>query len=191
MYTTLAEAKLYLGIPTATTADDVLITSLITSAQAAIDTHCRRTFEAAADAERTFDAIKDVSGTMLYVDDLCAITSITNGDSVVVAADEYVTEPRRTTPYYAIRLLASSGVTWTYDTDPEDAITIDGRWAYSITAPADIKQACLRLTAWLYRQKDTNADADRPLLTGDGVAIMPSAIPSDVMTILRPYRRLS
>ena len=188
-YITLAEIKAYVGIPTATTTDDVILTSFIASAQAAIDAYCHRTFEAAADAERTFDAIDDTDGATLYVDEICSITSITNGDGVVVAADEYVTEPRRVTPYYAIKLLASSSKSWTYDTDHEDAITVDGKWAFSTAAGNDIKQACLRLTAWMYRQRDTNAEVDRPIFTEAGV-ILPSAIPSDVKALLNPYRKL-
>jgi len=188
-YITLAEIKAYLTIPTATTSDDVMLASFITSAQAMIDAHCHRTFEAAADTEKTYDAVADVYGDLLEIDDLCSITSITNGDGTTITSGQYVTEPRRTTPYTAIRLLSSASITWTYTDDPEDAITIDGKQAYSTSAGNDIKQACLRLSAWLYRQKDTNADIDRPLLSGDGVVIMPSTMPSDVIAILRPYRR--
>jgi len=50
-------------------------------------------------------------------------------------------------------------------------------------------QATTRLAAFLYRQKDSNADLDRPLLTGDGVTIMPSSLPHDVRQILDPYRK--
>lgn len=189
MYISLTEAKTYIGIPAATTADDVLITALIANAQGIIDNYTNRTFDATADAEKTFDAVADVDGRTLYVDNLCAITSITNGDSVVVTADQYTTQPRRVTPYYAIELLASADVTWTYTDDPENAITIDGRWAWSVTAPDAVKQATQRLTAWLYRQKDTNAEADRPVMT-DGGVVMPSALPSDITAILRPYRRM-
>ena len=192
-YITTANAKAYLGIPSATTSDDTLLAAFIASAQAYIDAYTGRTFETGAAAERLFDAVADVEGNTLYIDHLATTDElvIVNGDSVTVTSGQYTTQPRRATPYFAIQLLASSNVTWTYTTDPQNAISVTGKWGYSVTAPDDIVQACTRLTAWLYRQKDTNAEADRPLLTGDGVAIMPSAIPSDVLTILRPYRRLS
>ena len=35
-----------------------------------------------------------------------------------------------------------------------DAISITGRWAWSLTAPPDIAQACARLAAFLYKQRD-------------------------------------
>ena len=78
--------------------------------------------------------------------------------------------------------------TWEFD-DSDDEISIAGTWGYSATPPADIAHACVRLAAFLYRQKDTSADIDRPLMTGDGVTIMPSAIPQDVKSILDNYRR--
>ena len=190
-YCTVDDVKTYLGI--SETDDDVLLALCIERAQAAIDAYTSRTFEATADATKKLDAIADVDGRTLYVraaGDLCAIKSVTNGDGSVLASTDYVTQPRSYTPYYAIRLLASSGHTWTYVTDSENAITIAGRWAYRISAPADIEQACMRLAVVYYRQKDTTAEIDRPLLAGDGTVVMPQTTPSDVRALLKPYRRM-
>ncbi len=172
--------------------DDDLLTTLIAAAQAAIDTHCHRTFEASIDTTRTFDAIRNVYDSCLVLDeDLAAITTVTNGNSVVVAANEYTTEPRNSTPYHELKLLASSNKTWTYTTDPEDAISITGRWAYSTMPPADVVQACKRLTAYMYRQKDNSSDIDRPLMTSEGIAILPSQFPKDVKMMLQSYVRVT
>jgi hypothetical protein len=190
-YCTVDDVKTYLGISEYD--DDVLLASCIERAQAVIDRHTSRTFEATVDATKYLDALEDVDGRTLYVravGDLCAITSVTNGDGSVLASTDYVTQPRSLTPYYAIRLLASSGHTWTYVTDPENAIKVVGKWAYSASAPADIEQACLRLAVVFYRQKDTTAEIDRPLLAGDGTIVMPQTMPSDVRSLLKPYRRI-
>jgi len=186
------DLKPYLGIAAATVTDDALLTQLVTRAQAMIDKYCDRTFEASADSTKYLDAVDDVEGVILHLGsagDLCAITSVTNGDDEVVASDEYVTEPRGSTPYRALRLLASSDVSWTYDEDHENAITIVGKWAYSATAPADITHACTRLAACLYRQKDNAGDMDRAIVAGNAT-ILPAKLPSDVAEILKPYRRL-
>ena len=189
-YCTVNDAKEYLGITT--TGDDALIGSLIRSAQAFIDAKIGFSFEASSDTERTFDAVSDVDGYTLTFDSwCCSITSITNGDGTAVTSSQYVTEPRNSTAFYAIRLKSSAGISWTYSTDPEDAISVTGKWSWTQTADDNIRQACVRLVAWLYRQKDTSADADRPLLAGDGTVIMPSAMPNDVAAYLKPYRRLS
>lgn len=190
-YTNLTDVKAYANVDGA--GDDAVIGDLIVQAQAIIDRACRgRTFEAAADTTRKFDAVRDVDGEMLYLDaDLCQITSITNGDGVVVTSTQYTTEPRNRTPWYAIRLLASSGVAWTYEDDPENAIEITGRWAWSVAVPADIEFAAVRLTAYLYRQRDTSGgDNDRPMLSASGAVLLPSQLPKDVRDLLRPYMRV-
>lgn len=190
MYTSNTDLKVYLGIASSNTDDDALLTTLIARAQAAIDAHCRQTFEAAADTIRTFDAIADVCGPRLMLDaPLCAITTITNGDGTTVASDKYVKEPRNSTPWWALTLKSNAGIVWTYSDAPEGAISIEGRWAYATTAPVDVVQACTRLAAYLYRQRDNALDLDRTVIVGD-TTIMPLSIPRDVMTLLRPYRRL-
>lgn len=189
MYTTTALLKTYLGITGSN--DDTLLGTLIDRAQAMIDSHCHRTFEASANTSRTFDAGRDVNGAVLYLDyDLCSINSITNGDGTTVTTSQYTTEPRNETPYYAIRLLSSAGIAWTYSTDPEDAITISGKWAYSENAPNDIVHVALRLAGYLYRQRDNAADLDRAVIAGNAT-ILPAQLPSDIKAILAPYWRIS
>lgn len=189
MYTDTAALKRYLGISSST--DDTLLGECIARAQALIDDYVGgRSFEAAADTTRTFDAVMDVDGPLLYLDDdLCQITSVTNGDGVVVAANEYTTQPRNETPYYALKLLASSGKSWTYEDDHEDAIAIVGRWAWSVTAPTAIVQAAIRLASYLYQQKDNAQELDRTVVTG-GTVLLPSDLPRDLAQMLDPYRRL-
>ena len=186
-YVSAADLKTYLGVTGA--GDDALLAVLITGAQQAVDNYCRRTFEASADSTRYYTVFKDTDNFVLWLDeDLCAITSITNGDSVAVAADEYTTIPKNETPYYKIKLLASGGKSWTYDDDPEDAITIVGKFAYSTTAPADIVQATKRLAAFYYRQKDSPL-VDVTAIEA-GTVIRTPGMPPDVKALLMPYRVL-
>lgn len=187
-YTTTAAVKAYLGETGAD--DDDLLDALVEAAQAWIDAHTGRTFEASADITRYLDcAAPVVDGRRLYLDaDLCAITSITNGDGVAVAATDYVTQPRNETPYYAIDLLSSKGVYWTYGDDPENAITIVGKWAYSATVPNTIAQAAKRLAAYLYRQKDAGV-FDVTAMPEAGVITVPQGMPKDVKLLLQPYLR--
>ena len=185
-YTTAAAVKTYLGI--SGTGDDTLLGTLVARAQAAIDRYCNRTFEASAASIRYFDALgPHIDGPVLYLDrDLCAITSVTNGDGATVTA--YVTLPRNDTPYYALKLKTTAGVLWTYSTDWEKAIAINGKWSFSESAPADIVQAADRLTAFYYRQKD--APLQDVTAIEAGVVIKPLAFPDDVRALLAPYRRV-
>lgn len=188
MYCSLQQTKVYLDIDAAT--DDALLTDLIRRAGALIDTHCRRTFEAPLATTRYFDPTdaRIVRGARLYLDkDLCQIVTITNGDDEEVVAADYVTEPRNETPYYAITLRSQSGLTWTYDDDSENAISINGFWAYSVAPPDDIVQACVRASAWLYKQRDgAFGQTARPEI---GIIETPLALPPDVRELLKPYRR--
>ena len=190
-YCGVDELKEYLGVTGAT--DDPMLLTLLAAAQRTIDSYCARTFEATADTVRTFDSQRDVDGYTLTVDsDLCAITSIVNGDGTTISNSHYVTEPRNETPYYAIRLKASAGKVWTSTVsgDSENAITITGKWAYSTSAPSDIAHVCKRLAAYIYRQKDNAGDLDRAVIAGNST-ILPAQIPSDIRLMLTPYKRLS
>lgn len=190
-YTTVANLKTYLGITGGT--DDILLASLISRAQKKIDSDVGFTFEASADATRKFTVGVDTEGDTLTLDTwLCSITSIiTNADAtspVTLTASEYVTEPRNTTPYYAIRILSSSTNTWTYTTNPENGVTVTGKWAWSTTAPDDIVHACTRLAGYFYRQKDAGV-FDVTAIPDAGVIQVPQGIPRDVRLILDGYLR--
>jgi len=187
-YCSVDDVKEYQGLTEAT--DDSLIARLIDSAQSQIDEYTARTFEASSDTTRYFDAVgKHIDGLSLLLDaDLCSITTVTNGNDVEITSSQYTTKPRNETPYYAIRILSNSGVVWTYSTEWMDAIEITGKWAYSATAPNDIKQACIRLASFMYRQKD--AQMYDVTAIEAGTVIAPVAIPKDVAATLRPYVRI-
>jgi hypothetical protein len=188
-YTTPALLKTYVGVGDA--GDDVLLTSLINAAQKYIEDDRGYAFEASADVARKFTVGKDTEGRELYLDAwLCQITSIvTNADATVpvtLLATEYVTHPRNYTPYHAIELLWSSNNTWTYTTNPQNGIVVTGRWAWSLTAPADIIHACNRLAAYFYRQKDAGV-YDVTAIPDAGIIQIPQGIPADVAKILNTY----
>lgn len=86
-------------------------------------------------------------------DDLLTVTRITNGDGTEITGDQYVLLPANTTPKWAVKLKASSGVSWAYVDDPEGAIEVEGTWGYAHAQPDDIRHAAIRLTAWFYHQR--------------------------------------
>jgi hypothetical protein len=208
-YTDAATVKSYLGNVPPANSEDLLIGGFVETAQAYIDGYCHQTFEAVADSTRYFDPLKDGygdnysygygygagyysygAGRRLYLDyPLCAITSVTNGDGAALLPADYVTEPRNLSPWFALSLKLSSAHLWTYSGSPENSIAIVGKWAYSLFAPADIRQAAMRLAAYLYRQRDNGFDLDRIIQTNNGT-IMPLDIPRDIQKLLEPYKRI-
>jgi hypothetical protein len=190
-YITPAQFKNYGGVSGAD--DDVLLEELLARAQSAIDHYCGRTFEASANTTRKFTVGKDTEGRMLYLDeDLASIDAIvTNADAAVpttLVSTEYATHPRNRTPYHAIELLSSSTNSWTFTTNPENGVTVSGKWAWSASAPDDIVHACIRLATYFYKQKDAGV-FDITAIPEAGVIQVPQGIPRDVQLILNQYRK--
>ena len=183
-YANLSNLKDYLGITTE--GDDNLLSDLLTRAAGVIDAYTGRHFEAET-ATKYFNS-DDTYGRELnlYGYDLLTVTKLTNGNAVEIASGNYRLLPRNDDPKWIIKL--DEDYSWEFD-DSDSEISVVGTWGYSATAPADITHACIRLAAFIYRQKDTSADIDRPLVTGDGVTIMPSGLPSDVQKLLDRYKR--
>lgn len=193
-YCTLSDVKiLELGIATGVTGDDGIIALKILAAQAFIDAYTKRTFEAAADTIRLY-SIDDTAGRDLLLDtELAAAptTVRTNLDAVTpvtIPSTDYVTLPRNRPPYYGIRIIGSSPYYWRYSRDGNKTAEITGKFAYSTTAPDDIKQACIRLAGFFYRAKDASVyDVTASLETGQ--MIIPKGTPQDVVNILNNRRK--
>lgn len=126
----------------------------------------------------------------LYLDeDLCAITTIVNGDGATITSDKYVTEPRNTTPYFALTLREGSGLVWTTDGDVENAISVTGKWAFSLTPPNDVVMAVVELTAYLYRRRGAEAPSDQPQVSPSGVMLYPAKLPAFVVNVITHYQK--
>lgn len=190
-WTDAADIRAILGIED--TPDDALLETFITNAEAHIGRQTHRQFTAAT-ATRYFNAAdpRVVDGAYLYLDeDLVSVTTLTNGDgNVLTVATEYIKQPVNTgPPYHTIKLVASGGITWTYVTDPEIAISIAGSWGYQATVPADIKYACQLWTIHQYRSREAGPDQDRTIIA-NGMVIAPAAIPKIVGELIAPFRKV-
>lgn len=196
MYLSLATYKRDAGIPLSNTTKDTQLTEFLERAQKVIDNHCRRTFEAATNTVRYLHAVEQVHGLELWLDkDLAAINSITNGDGTLITTGQYAVIPPNAIadgkPIEAIKLKGSAGVRWTYSDDPEGAIAISGKWAYSVEAPPSVVQAMFRLTHYFFQQKDNAGDIDSTVrISVDGTTtISPPRLPDDVKKLLALYVR--
>lgn len=205
-YATLEELKREMGL-LEEDADDELLQSKLTQAQDIIEHVTNRRFEASADETRLIDySPETVNGRMLHLPhDLCQITSVVNGNGQTVAVTEYVTVPRLRSvsgsqsimpavpsawPWYAIEIKLNASKIWTFSSSPEEAISITGRWAFSVTAPQTIKSVCLRLADWLYHLKDNPASEIRESETSEeGVMLLMADLPMDVQRRLLRFVR--
>lgn len=214
-YITLAQYKTYKSLPDSD--DDTLLEGFILSAQMFIEDSeygTNRKFEALSDTTRYFDAIRDVGDGVDYMEhygefrivnnrynknrtlfldhDLCSITSITNGDGNLIPSTEYVTEPRNNTPFWRITLKRNSTYYWSYTTSPENAISIVGKWAYSVSPDAGVIQIMYRLVDHLYeKRKNPDNNRNSPLMTDGGFIIMPADLPPDISRWISSKRMTS
>jgi hypothetical protein len=127
--TTLDTVKKRLKLSNVDVNDDELVESHIATATDLIAGFCARSFVPYRDT-KTFDARGDhIDGLiMLLREDLLAVETLTNGDGTAVTSSQYALP--RGYPKWKIELLSSSGLTWLYTTDWQNAISIDGVWGY-------------------------------------------------------------
>lgn len=190
-YCTLANLKAHAGISSSD--KDTVLDKCIVWAQADLDRMTGRTFECDSSSESTkyFDAYDDVDDLTLYLgEDLCAITSITNGDGTTIASSDYITLPVNVTPYERIKLLGSSSKSWEVSTDgdSENAIIVVGYWTYSAAVPSNVEYATIRLAQHYFNTRAQDTDANRVVVLESGVRLLPVGIPQDVASIVRSYQ---
>lgn len=197
-YITATDLKNYMKI--SGNSDDTQLALFADRAQHVVDSYTHRVFEwAGAGTVKKFTPTSYLDGGDLYdmytlslgLNEFYELTSITNGNGVAISTSDVVLLPQNITPKYAIRIKSSANKTWTYTTTIEESVSVTAKWSYSASAPADIVQAALRIGAYLYRQRDGTPDSDRPIVSADGVVLSAPRIPSDVLELLRPYRRRS
>lgn len=196
-YVTASQVASFKGLEN--TADYGLLTLLIGRAESWFNRECRRTVVAEADTTRYCDALGEhLEGRTLHVSqlgDLCAITTLTNGDGVALASNEYTTYPKPVTfenPIFTrLKILDSVQKYWTYTTTWENAIAITGRWGLfsGASVPADITNAIIRLTLYLYKVKDTDA-FETIVVPEAGVIQAPQGFPVDVARLVKLLRKL-
>lgn len=194
-YVTSTDVKLYGGWADSDANDDSLIAVLIPYAQQMIDSYTNRTFEFTDSSDnsvvRYFDAEDDIRDnyTLLLDKDLYKVVEITV-DGNAISSDSYVTEPRSDPPYWGITMLSNASDDWDYGTDSENAIAIDGHWAYSSSAPADIQLATIILADWIKKQRNSDLALTAPIIDARaGVTILPVTVPNIVRQILNSYKR--
>lgn len=140
---------------------DALIQQAVDWATAEIDSLTGRRFEAFSEVRHydrsaldwasantsRFDYTSYGWRTLELDEDLLTVTTLTNGDGVVIPSNQFILEPRNVLPRHRIRLLSPAA--WVFPID--GTITVDGDWGYSATPDAMIQGTCLRLAEWYYK----------------------------------------
>lgn len=183
-YPTKANFKEYAGITGA--GDDDTIDQMLAHAQAAVEKHTGRVFVSASTTEDFFVNLPTITKNSLQLNlfrDLVSVTTVTNGNSEVISANDYDLYPK--VPYYQIRLRRGKGVIW--QSDGEDTpIQIAGSWGYSAACPDDIFLEIMRLTRLSFTARSSGEGV---IVTRSGNLIDKSQWPPSTIQILDEYIR--
>lgn len=183
-YTTIAAVKTSLNITAST--DDALLTRIVSAASDWVDKHCNVITGgfAAAESTRVY-TVSDLAadGDLVLDVPLVSLTTLTDGAGVAV-------------PSGNIRLLPLNGVLkWRLKlvdddfalSDSNAQISVKGKFGYSTTPSEGVAEATIMLAAWIYKRYQAalqDATANQEL----GSVIYSSAMPKQVVELLKPYR---
>jgi hypothetical protein len=192
-YATLAEAKAYLTI--SDSIDDTMLESMVEAASRSIDNIAGRRFY--LDASASARLYRGTNPYILTVDDFGSTTGLilaldTGGDgtyeTTLTFNTDYVVEPFNAIaigkPYTQITLVGGQLLPWLLP-NLRPSVQLTAKWGFP-TVPEDISQACLILTADMYKRKDS---VGGNLGISELGAIRMSPLGRDIAAMTRAYRR--
>jgi hypothetical protein len=197
-YATLNEAKGFLSI--SDNVDDTLLENMIESASRSIDRIANRRFY--LDSTASARQYRVSSPVILYTDDIGTTSSLVvqtddDGDGVfettLTLNTDYIMDPLTALslgrPFTQITIVSTSKTfpifPGLFQNGLRPGVQVTARFGWP-SVPDDINQACLILTADLYKRKDSPGGI---LGLGDLGAIRMSPLGRDVTQIVRAYRK--
>ena len=189
-YTTLLALRDYLSSNDLLgTINDGLLQDCIDEATSAISDYTRRNFAGTAGTAyvNRYSQFLVKNQAMYLREDLHTLVSLTNGDGQVIPVGSVWLEPRNAgPPYRMLRLHSAYVYVWNTDSD----VIIAGTFGFSTVPPAAIARACVELSAWYYRLKDTGP-TNVAGMNAAGEVEYPKDIPDHIRGKLNPYRSRS
>lgn len=187
-YPKFQDVKHYLGIDNSQ--QDALLVATLKRAIATFENMCGRVFIPSNEV-RYFDSRSEevITERRMFIrsSDLMAITEL-KIDGVVIPSTDYFLVGVQ--PHHTLKIKDISPYSFNdYSNSTEQNIKITGTWGYEVEVPEDVFGAIVRLTAWLYQQKDNAMELDRPIAISNAM-VLPLALPSDVEAIAKFYKKV-
>lgn len=161
----LAYVRTHRGLQSTETSWDAFLLQLIREASADFQAGLQRVCAPYTATE--YAGVSDRYGRELRVDDLLAVTSVTNASGAAVDASVYHLTPRNSYPRLAIELTASSSAFWDF-AYPDDAVTVVGTWGYVPNYGSH-----LRASGAVVPVGDLSSSATSMVLASGGAAFSP------------------
>lgn len=195
-YVTLEEFKNSLSEAgmTSNAPDDEVMENIITDVSRYIDAYTgHRFYSTTADETRTYST---KNPRRVFTDDIISVTTLKIDDD---GDRTYATTVSSTDYDLAPDNAALNGEPYTYiELAPEcvesfpkyrRGVQIVGKFGYSMTTPADIRQACLLICVSLYQARRGMGAEGTAQVTGAGVVITPRHVPPMAQRILEHKRK--
>jgi hypothetical protein len=197
-YATLNQIKTFLSITDSV--DDTLLEDMVEAASRSIDRIANRRFY--QDESASARKYRVSSPIILYTDDISTTSSLVvktddDGDgtfeTTLVLNTDYIMDPLTASslgrPFTQVTVVSNT-VTFPifpglFQNGLRPGVEVTARWGWP-SVPDDINQACLILTADLYKRKDSPGGI---LGLGDLGAIRMSPLGRDVTAMVRAYRK--
>jgi hypothetical protein len=197
-YATLTEIKTFLSI--SDNVDDTLLEGMVEAASRSIDRIANRRFY--LDTNASARAYRVSSPVILYTDDIGTTSGLVvkideDGDgtfeTTLTLNTDYIMDPLTALdlgrPYTQVTMVTTSQsfpiFPGLFQNGLRPGVQVTARWGWP-SVPDDINQACLILTADLYKRKDSPGGI---LGLGDLGAIRMSPLGRDVTAMVRAYRK--
>ena len=195
-YVTLEEFKNSLSEAgmTSNAPDDEVMESIITDVSRHIDAQTgRRFYSTTADETRTYST---ANRRRVFTDDILSVTTLKvdyDGDrtyATTISSTDYDLAPDNALlngePYTYIELAPLC-----VENFPQyrRGVQVVGKFGYSATTPADIRQACLLICVSLYQARRGMGAEGTAQVTGAGVVITPRHVPPMAQKILEHKRK--
>jgi len=193
-YVTLNELKGYLDIPTADATEDTLLEQIVEAASRSIDRIAGRRFYldsvASARYYRTNDPYSLLVDDIGSTTDLAVALDTSGGGTYPTAAvynTDFIVEPLNALVQgRPVTLLTMVGAyLFPYPWNFRPGIRVTAKWGWP-TVPDDIVEACLILSADLYKRKSSVGGV---LGLSEMGAIRMSPLGRDIAAMVRAYRR--
>lgn len=177
--TTLANAKAWFSPPLATTADDALLTRLITAASQYIQSWLGRQI-----ASQNYTETRDGAGGRKLV--------LANAPVTVVAtlSIDGIAIPAASGPSVAGYVFSATTIyLQSYLFTPGyQNVAVAYTAGYAVTPP-ELEQACIELVALRYKERDRIGQVSKNL-SGETISFTQKDVPADVQTALDQYKRI-
>lgn len=193
-YVTLNDLKGYLDIPLADTTEDSLLEQIVEAASRSIDRIAGRRFYldsvASARYYRTTDAYSCMVDDIGSTTDLAVALDTSGGGTYSTTAvynTDFIVEPLNAAafgrPWTLLTMVGSYLFPYPWNLRP--GVRVTARWGWP-TVPDDIVEACLILSADLYKRKSSVGGV---LGLSEMGAIRMSPLGRDIAAMVRAYRR--